>query len=337
MTLKATEINIKTIISGSPYYIEKECAKIAGGLNDAEIHSFFADEIIPDEFFITLFTPSLFYERKAVFVHRIENYKEKELAAFFEEICKALNVSLVITFTAAQKDDEKKRRETLKKKLDMIADKVKPMGFKFLIENKQTEASLAAEIMSIFSNNGLKITIECAERIRTLVDDDLSRAVAEAEKLSLFCADKKLPSQDLLGYISGQIREDRFHFIDILLGRATDKCLTHYSQLPEIEIDAEIIFGMLRSYYAALYFKLKAPSLIDPKNPLFSRSLYFMHTINNVFRHWKAEEVAVMIETMAQLDIKVKTGRIKWPDALMLIIGKTASLNLIKARKSSQN
>lgn len=306
MTSNSTGGSIKTLIAGSAYFIEKECAKIADTLPNIEEHSYFADEIVPEEFFLTLFTPSLFNDGKAVYVHRMEGMKD--LPVFFEDVARARDVSIILTTTDA------KKAETIRK---LTA----PLGFGFLNESKQSSASMTNEIKNIFNTSGLKITEQCANQIGNLLNWDMHQVSTEAVKLSLYYAGKEnMSSQELLGHISGRIQETLFHFIDAFMEKQPDKCLKIYSQLPEIEENASRIFYMLTSYLAGLYFKLKTPGLNNPGNPLFNGKTYFMRTVDNVSRRWKAEEAASMIETMTRLDLEVKTGRIKIPDALLLMI-----------------
>ncbi len=306
MTLNSTRDNIKTLISGSAYFIEKECAKIADRLPDAEEHSYFADEIVPEEFFLTLFTSSLFSDSKAVYVHRMEDMKNPQ--GFCDELAKARDVSIILTVSDAKKTETMRKLTT-------------PLGFGFLEEGRQSPASLTAEIKNIFDGNGLKITVQCAGQIGNLLNWDMSQAAGEAAKLSLYYAGKDdVPSQELLGHISGRIQETLFHFIDAFMEKQPDKCLRIYSQLPEIEDNASRIFYMLTSYLAGLYFKLKVPSLNSSSNPLFNGKTYFMRTVDNVSRRWEAEDAASMIESMSRLDLEVKTGRVTIPNALLLMI-----------------
>ena len=326
MTSKSALDNVKLLISGSPYFIDKECAKVADNLHDAEILKYGADEI-PDDFFPNLFSKSLFYGRKVAFIHRIESLKN--LNGFFDKICRANDVSIVVTISAARKDDERKKTEALEKKIKTAKELAERSGFRVLSESVRKGQSVADEIAGIFSAYGLTVNTKSAEQIWDMLECDLLRVDQEAKKLSLYYEAKRHPSQqELLSYVSNQSRGDVFSFINSFMDKHPDECLKNISQMREVDRNAPVIFEMLRSFFAGLYFKIKVPTLNSPKNPLFfKKSMYFMGTVNKVFGYWKAEEVEIMVSYMVHIDIGVKTGRVEKSDILPLMIKQLAEFS----------
>ncbi|MDR2870803.1 MAG: hypothetical protein LBV04_10160 [Deferribacteraceae bacterium] len=291
----------RAIIIGSDYFLNSTAESLIAKLEEPETHSYYAEDFELEDFFSTLFTPSLFHEYKLLILKHADNIKKQD--EFLAQVARADGAAVLILGSDA------KKTATLQKA-------AKANGFELLMEGKG-QAARNSDIKAVFAAQGCAIDEGTAAQIGLLTDGDMIKIQSEAQKAGLYFHGKKPSGAELLSCISGQQSETVFVFLDAFMDRRREKCLQLYTITPGLDG----VFYMLASYMAGLYFKLTNEKLYGPANPLFNGKTYFMRTVDKVYRKWKPEEAARMIHSMAQLDLAVKTGKSDAADSMLVLIG----------------
>ena len=291
----------KALIIGSEYFVDSTSAGIIAKLDDPESHYYYAEEFEPDEFFNTLFTPSLFNEYKLLVLKHAEHIKKPD--EFLANIARSGAAAAVILSSS-----DGKKSAGLQKA-------AKASGFELIAEGKKTGAK-PADVKAAFAAQGCPVDDATASQIALLTEGDMTKIQAEAAKLALYFAGKKPTASEILANISGQQNESIFAFLDAFMDRQRAKCLHLYPLFPSVDG----VFYMLITYMAGLYFKLTDERLYGTANPFFNGKTYFMRTVDKTYRKWKAAEAAKIIDMMARLDLAVKTGKTDIADSMLMLI-----------------
>lgn len=279
----------KIFVTGSPHFIDKNIATETPKNEDADIETYFGDEMNKNEFFTFTNTVSLFGNEKYAIIRNAS--KVSDIESFISNLATVSEATIIASSElSSNKSDDK------------IIKKFKNAGFEIREESSAGKAT-SFDVIKIFKEKGLSISSINASYVLNVSGGDMTAVETECEKLSLYLAtNKNLTADDAIGYIAGEKEEKIYMVVSSFAKKNTKECLELYKLVPNTYENNLILFFSMTKFVNNLYFSYVDPSMAEMKTQ-------FQRNLMENKRYWTREEAAQTISYMASLDADLKIGK----------------------------
>ncbi len=305
-------MNEKSIIIGSDFFITTNVNKVVDKNEDADIEKYFGDELNIDEYFAFINSPSIFGNDKIAYVRNID--KIKDLMGFLKSVETCIETTLIFSTTLSLTELEKKSKG--------IQKYIKALEYKLIIEPTVKAMSVTAshEVVDIFKIKGIEINNMTAMQILETTSGNLTAINNEAEKFSIYLnANPNEKLSDVLSNLSGKKTESIYALIDAFAEKKMDNVIKIFKNIPlnENSNDYRIYYGLAKRM-SNIYFAYISNKLIEEYQDFVKQK------VAGNKRFWTKNEAIKMMDKFALHDLNIKTGKIKFYEALVDIF---ASVN----------
>ncbi len=250
-------------------------------INDAETFSMFADKKVVIAENATIFTSSGSGD-----LETLENYLAH------------INTSTILIFTINEEkvDERKKITKKIKKDYKLIS-----------FNQNETPNSLVKSLL-----NGYNIT---SSNINLLIDRVGTNSLIlenEVNKIKLYKDDKTITKEDILNLTTKRPEIDIFKLIDDIVMKNKDEALEIYNEMLKVNEEPLKIVILLASQFRLMY---QAKELVkkgySEKNisELLKVHPYRVKLALQKGKKYKAETILNYLNTLADIDIAIKTGK----------------------------
>ena len=250
-------------------------------INDAETFSMFADKKVVIAENATIFTSSGSGD-----LETLENYLAH------------INTSTILIFTINEEkvDERKKITKKIKKDYKLIS-----------FNQNETPNSLVKSLL-----NGYNIT---SSNINLLIDRVGTNSLIlenEVNKIKLYKDDKTITKEDILNLTTKRPEIDIFKLIDDIVMKNKDEALEIYNEMLKVNEEPLKIVILLASQFRLMYqAKELAKKGYSEKNisELLKVHPYRVKLALQKGKKYKAETLLNYLNTLADIDIAIKTGK----------------------------
>lgn len=305
-------MNEKSIVIGSDFFITTNVNKIIDLNEDADIEKYFGDELNIDEYFAFINSVSIFGNDKIAYIRNID--KIKDLTGFLKSVESCIETTLIFSTTLSLTDLEKKSKG--------IQKYLKTLNYKLIIEATVKAMSVTAshEVVDIFKSKGVEINNMTAMQILETTSGNLTAINNEAEKFSIYLnANPNEKIADILSNLSGKKTESIYALIDAFAEKKMDTVFKIFKNIPlnENSNDYRIYYGLSKRM-SNIYFAYISNKLIEEYQDFVKQK------VAGNKRFWTKHEAIKMMDKFSLHDLNIKTGKIKFYEALIDIF---ASVN----------
>lgn len=304
------------LLSSSSMLLEREIAKIIKekGFIEASITTYDLEEtdlatVLEDLDTVSFLTPlKVVIANHASFLTANSTEEEQSLNHLLKYLDQEIDSTLFF-LTVNKMDDRKKIGKELKKKMA------------FLELNPSKDGYIKKELTGYRLENGV------VTNILSRVNDSYDAIYQECEKLKLYKIDsKEITNQDVASLLPIPLeKQDQLSFDLIRAIGLKDKkqALTLYNQLKNYNIEVFSLMGLLESQYRLLY-QVKLLNNRGYREEEIAKKLavhpYRTKKILELGRYSSIKEVKQFILKLADLDLKLKTGKADKDIAIELLI-----------------
>ncbi len=175
---------------------------------------------------------------------------------------------------------------------------------------------------------GYKIDNSNINLLVNLCKNDITRLNSECNKLMIYkCEEKEITKDDINNYVIkklGDSNEILFSFIKYIILKDKHRAFITYKELSEYNIDMNSIIGLMASQIKLVYQiklldeeKLSNQEIADTLN---LKSLYQVKKIKEYIYNYTYSEIYDFIKKLADIDYKVKSGKILPDIAIDMLI-----------------
>lgn len=276
---------IKVLIVGSNHFIEQESKKIINKIQDADIETFFGDELNKSEFFSFVNSVSLFGNEKIAFVRNAHSIKE------LDEFIKSLENCIETNVIIIGNQDNIKNPENIVK------------GSSFTLLKDKIKKPTKNQVIEIFKQEKMDITSFDASNIFDMCQGDMVLIEKEAEKFALYKhTNPDVTVSELIEFISGEKQEPIYKVVDAFSQRQTANAYRIYETIPKNEENLRLLFYSLSKRIQNLYYAFISDKLINEYQDFVKRNIIDHR------RFWTREELSNIISLLSTFDVEMKTG-----------------------------
>ncbi|MDD3187019.1 MAG: DNA polymerase III subunit delta [Bacilli bacterium] len=277
------------------YLIDKEIEKVISKnkIDKNSISNYddkvFAKDIIEDAKSISLFSPN-----KAIIV--LGDIFDQETTKLFENYLKNENIStfLIIVLRQEKIDERKKIFKLIKNKIE--CNKVDLLAF------------VKEEL------NGYKITESLQRKILDKVGSNIYNIKNELDKIKLYKIDSKEINEEDIKIISKNVEDNVFDFVDNVIKGNVAKTLEIYRELIKKNNEPIAIIVILANQIRLMYqSKILNQSGITYDSIASQLSIhpYRVKLALEKGRSYSLDTLSSLLEKLADLDIKIKSGLVE--------------------------
>lgn len=190
-----------------------------------------------------------------------------------------------------------------------------------------TGGSLVQWTMSRARTKGVRLLPSAAAALAQLIGSDLARLDTELDKLALYAKNKPLGPDEILAWVPSTVPPGVFDLLDALGGQSRKEGLL-MEQLLAAGEDPIYLLSMLA--YQVRNLLLVSALLEEQKNlsaPRVARELrlhpFVAQKTLDKARLFTLPKLVELHQRLADLDVKIKTGRVDPDDALVLLVSRT--------------
>lgn len=277
----------KYFITGSPYFVEKKIETVTVQYEDANIETFFADELNKQEFMEYINSVDLFGNVKIAVLRNTE--KLKDIKQFIESTSKCTETILILT--AVIKDKPYKD----------LTNNFRSSSFKIFEEENKKASKF--DVVNVFKNKGITLNVYQADTVLEKCLYNLNMVENEADKIYIYsdAVKRTLSSNEVLEHISGSKEENIYNLTDAYGMRNTAKAVQIYKSIPSNDDNDFKIFFSLIKRVSYLYLAFIDKSLIKVYDSQQKK-------IIEQKAKWKKSELVKVIDFLSDLDKDIKTG-----------------------------
>ena len=312
--------NVYLISSSSFHLVEDEIKKIVKDNPYAvfDLNYQLLDDILEEANYF-----SLFDEKKIMVVKNANMFctarkKEEEIETTSKKDDKLIkylenpNPNTIIIFTVNNK------AASNKKIVKLINDR-----YKYIRIEDLKASEIYAKLDKILKEDGYKSSKDVLYYIINNSMNNYDLAFNEIEKIKLFYGGGcEIKQNDVTNIISNTIEDNNFKFVDAVLARNIKDSFKIYDDLMRQKIEPIMLLAMLAKEYRniLLYKKLENTSKSDLMKALdFKYDFQLDKVINNSY-NYSVNTLEDYLVYLADLDYKIKTGKISNKRALELFI-----------------
>ncbi len=278
---------IKVLIIGSNHFVEQESSKIINSIDDADIETYFGDELNKNEseFFSFVNSVSLFGNQKIAYIRNTQDIKE--LDNFIKSLESCIETNLIIT---GNKDSIKNAEKLVKNtSFNLIKDKIiKPTP---------------NQVIEIFKKKNLTISSFNAEIIFDMCQGNMVMVENEAEKLAIYKhSNKDISIGELIEFASGEKQEPIYKITEAFSARRTREAFNIYSSIQKNDANLRSLFFALSKRAYNLYYSYFSDKFINEYQEFVKKNILDHR------RLWNKHEVSNLIANISKFDIEIKTG-----------------------------
>lgn len=278
---------IKVLIIGSNHFVEQESSKIINSIDEADIETYFGDELNKNEsdFFSFVNSVSLFGNQKIAYIRNAHDIKG--LDNFIKSLESCIETNLILTGDKNSiKDAEKLVKNT---SFNLIKEKIiKPTP---------------NQVIEIFKKKNLDISLFNARIIFDMCQGNMVMIENEAEKLAIYkYSNQDIPISELIEFASGEKQEPIYKITDAFSARRTREAFKIYSSIQKNNENLRSLFFALSKRAYNLYYSYFSDKLINENQD------FVIKNISDHRRLWTKREVSNLITNISKFDIEIKTG-----------------------------
>lgn len=277
----------KYFITGSPYFVEKKVEAVTVQYEEANIETFFADELNKQEFMEYINSVDLFGNVKIAVLRNTE--KLKDIKSFIESVSRCTETILI--FTAVIKDRPYK---------DLVNNF---KGSCFKVFEEESKKASKFDVINVFKNKGIVLNAYQADTVLEKCLYNLNMVENEADKIYIYsdAVKRTLSPNEIMEHISGSREESIYNLTDAYGMRNTAKAVQIYKSIPSNDDnDFKIFFSLIKrvSYlYLAFIDKSFVKVYDSQQKKIFEQKA-----------KWKKSELVWVIDFLSDLDKDIKTG-----------------------------
>lgn len=294
------------IISGTDDYIDDQIDTIIKDLDDPEIERFESENIILEEYYSFIYTPSLFNTQKLAIIKNAEKIKK------FDEI---LRNSIKASFNTKIFYFNNITTSNLKA-FENIEN------VKTLIQKKRTYKDNINYIIQLFKKANINIEYNVARDIYELSLRDLGIVKNELEKIKLYITTPALQETqsikisditELPTFFSFGTKMAVFSFIDCFCIKDRGKTFLMLEDILGSEENFNIVFILLFKRIKQIMLYKLAPSIVKDQP-------FIMDKIKNNSKLWELEELVKILEDFINIDFLGKTANVSLENCLVSLV-----------------
>ena len=285
---------------GNNDYIEKEISKLLKSSNKENIINYDLEQDSFDKVLEDLNTISLFGE-KTIIVNNISNITEPEkLIKYLENE----SDNTLILINNKQLDKRKKLTKTIEEKTI----------FKELFKYDITK--FVKDLLEDYTMSYLDINT-----LISYCNEDIKRVEQELEKLKIYkINEKEITKADIEKLVKKSYDSTIFNLIDSINSQNKENMYKIYEELLlENETDEKIIYTLANHYRLLYQIMLKTKKLSD--NEIIKEYNFHPYRLTKLKEQANLiseKEVLKIIKNLADIDIKIKTGKIDSNTAIVM-------------------
>ncbi len=279
---------------------------------DATISTYDLEEVNIDDALEDLDTYGFLSSKKVIIIKNVfSNYDNKK----FEKLVKYIDNSLAdnLLFLVCKKLDNR---------LSIVKQLKKNSNLKLITY----DVSAVQYVNSLLKN--YKVSNKAINLLIDKCKNDVTKLRNECNKLSLYKIDSlEITEEDIEELVVKKLGESSdalFAFIRNLLLKNKKNALKSYQELTEYEVDIFSIIGLIGSQLRLIYqIKLlieKKYTFEEIANKLNLKSTYQVKKLSEYSYDYSYIELAKLIKEIAELDYKIKSGRVDQNIALDMFI-----------------
>lgn len=266
------------------------------------VYVFWGDELDFKTFLNEIGTKSLFQNERVIVIRQFEDFvsklKKDETQLFLEKI-KKVNLPLRVLFISSV---EKIPSSEPYKTLISIADVV--------ISNKLTPSAFYTSIKNKLQREGKNISQENLQYLVSLLNNDLTLAKNEIEKLLLYTADKKeITKEDIDAVITPKFEENVFIFLNSFFKKEKNALKMALNLIENSAHPFELQSLILSQLEKALYYKSLIEEGLSPEEAFLKVGITApiqKSNINNILKSRNQKELENMLQNLYNLEIQQK-------------------------------
>ncbi|ADR18384.1 DNA polymerase III subunit delta [Calditerrivibrio nitroreducens] len=296
--MTSKKIKNRILVAGSQSFIEDKLRDLVKDVDQDSVRYFYGDELDIEGFFEYTSSIPLFYEQNIAVLKHAEDLKEKLKNEILEGLSKIEANFVILTFL-----DEKPVEENYKKFKE---------SFNIIIEPKRSFN--AQMIQQYFKDEGLIVGVDTAKYIFEMCNKDPMILKNELEKIKIFYNyEKPRSDEEIISLVSFSRSESIYQFIKNFFSKDLNKTLAIFKVIVDDGESVERIFYELSRHIVSLSFYIISPSLV-------TEYTYTIHNYKDYINRWSKNEVAELVELIAEIDLFLKTGRETYLSGLYRII-----------------
>lgn len=296
--MTSKKIKNRILVAGSQNFIDDKVRELVKEVDQDSVRYFYGDELNIEEFFEYTSSIPLFYEHNIAVLKHAEDLKEKSKNEILEGLSKIEGNFVVLTFI-----DEKPSEDNYKKFKE---------SFTLIIEPKRSFN--AQMVQQYFKDEGLIVGVDTAKYIFEMCNRDPMILKNELEKIKIFYNYEKPKSdEEIISLVSFSRSESIYQFIKNFFSKDLNKTLAIFKVIVDDGESVERIFYELSRHIISLSFYIISPSLV-------TEYTYTIHNYKDYINRWSKDEVAELVELIAEIDLFLKTGRETYLSGLYRII-----------------
>ena len=303
------------LYGNNDYLINKEVERLKQNTDEMSINNYDLEETLLNQIIEDASMPDLFSNEKCIIVYNsyifsgTTNKKLKEQdTTILENYINSNQTTNIIFILNKEKIDERKK----------ITKLVKEKG-------KVVEFNKTNDINSIVKNlfDDYKISNELINLLIDRVGNDIYTLENEIQKIKLYKNnDKIITKEDILSLTNKNINTDIFNLIEHIINKDIDNAYYEYKEIIKLEEPIKIMI-MLSNQFRIIY---QAKELFKKGYTegeiasLINIHPYRIKLALNKSRNYDNKTVLKLLYELANMDIKIKTGKIEPSIALELFI-----------------
>lgn len=297
------------------YLINKEITKIIeqNKIEDINISKYELDSTNFKDIIEDASTISLFSDKKLIIVDNAYIFTSKDKAgdvSIFEEYFNNYNPDTIIIFKLNEsKLDERKKIVKLIRKIGTVKDFNKGDNINKIIIDLLNEYKTSKENINLL-----------IER----VGSDIYQLQNEIEKIKLYKGDDKdITKEDIINLTSENIEVDLFKLMDAIIDNNKEKALIYYKEMIKLNMEPIQIIVALANKYRLMYQSKELSISGYNENEIgkeLNQNPKYIYMLLKTGRKYTSDKLLNLLKQLAELDYKIKSGKVDKTIAFELFI-----------------
>ena len=258
---------------------------------------------------------SLFNDKKAIIVYNADifgtKYEYKNDLEILEKYLTNPNNNTILIFITDNVSKTKKCVKLINEKGNLI-ELIKPTG-----------DNLKKEINNYLKNNNYKIENNALDLLIKRVDNNYDYILNELDKIMIIKKDYIITTSDIKEYTINIENIDIFKFVDLIIKKDIEECLSELNILIENNIEPAIILSNIATQYRLIYSvknlikQGQTEKTIADELSIHPYRIKLAHDNSYKYSNKELKEKLLYI---GELDKKIKTGELDKYNALKIFI-----------------